>query len=244
MQKPPKKKILGWDPDRHSAIRQMQFVVDGLNGPKIKTRPAGAERARWKRHQLPDHSLEMEKELRRLVEEWKRSGPNVIKLFELEPELAAFSTKGQFKFYPTNTGRGYLEWIPSDAVQGVSPPKDAARDHFMMLISNPEWKRLGGPCLACGDYFRRKTDRPRVYCSIRCGSKTSAVKATKTTRQRDHVQKLQEAQALIEKCNRTPRKDWKAWVVRQGSKRLDVIFTRRWLTRAVNCGDLMPPNSF
>jgi hypothetical protein len=235
-------KSSGWDADRHSAIRQMEFVVEGLNGPKIKTRRANIAKARYKRHCLPESALEMETELRRLVEEWRRSGPNVIKLFEQEPELAAFSKRGQIAFYPTDAGRGHLVWSPSDVLQGISPPKDVARDRFMMLITSPDWETLSGPCLGCGDYFRKKVDRPRVYCSARCGSKVSAVKATETTRERDHLEKIKIAQTFVEEWKEKPRRDdWKAWIAAKGLIKRNVKFTEHWLTRAVNRGDLKPP---
>lgn len=225
---------IGWTADEHSASRQMQFVVDCLNGPVIKTRRAGADTATWKRRRLP-HS-ELEDELRRLVEAWKRSGPNVRKLFQEEPELAAFSVRSQIFFHPTNTGRGYLEWSPSDVVEGVSSPKDVARDRFMTLITNPNWDALGGPCLCCTDYFIKAVDRPRKFCSARCGARVSAVVAVKTKRERDHAEKVKAAQALIEKWKEKKRRgDWKAWIAR------DIRFTKRWLTRAVNSGDLKPP---
>jgi hypothetical protein len=225
---------IGWNADEHSALLQMQFVVACLNGPVIKTRRVGADNARWKRRRLPES--EMENELRRLVEAWKRSGPNVTKLFEQEPELAAFSKRGQITFYPTDTGRVYLEWSPSDVIQEVSPPKDVALDRFMTLITNPNWKTLGGPCRCCGDYFIKMVDRPRVYCSPRCGARVSAVVAVKTKRERDHAEKVKAAQALIEEWKEKKRRaDWKVWIAS------DVKFTNRWLTRAVNRGDLKPP---
>jgi hypothetical protein len=155
----------------------MQFVVTCLNAPVIKTSRSPGDNARWKRLRLPES--EIQNELRRLVEAWKRSGPNVRKLFEQEPELAAFSKRGQITFYPTDTARGYLEWSPSDVIQGVSSPKDVARDRFMTLITNPSWEALGGPCLCCKDYFLRMVDRPRVYCSARCGARVSAVVAVR-----------------------------------------------------------------
>jgi hypothetical protein len=225
---------IGWNADDHSALRQMQLVVTCLNGPVIKTRRGAANNAHWKRRRLPES--EMENELRRLVEAWKRSGPNVRKLFEQEPGLAAFSKRSQIVFYPTDTGRGYLEWSPSDVVEGVSSPKDVARDRFMTLITSPNWEALGGPCLCCKDYFIRMVDRPRVYCSARCGARVSAVVAVKTKRERDHAEKVKAAQSLIEKWKEKKRReDWKVWITS------DVRFTNRWLTRAVNRGDLKPP---
>ncbi len=225
---------IGWNADEHSALRQMQFVVTCLNGPVIRTRRAGAEDARWKRRRLPPSK--METELRRLVEEWKRSGPSVRTLFEQEPELAAFSKRSQITFYPTDTGRGFLEWTPSDVIEGVSSPEDVARDRFMALITNPDWKTLGGPCLCCKDYFIRMVDRPRVYCSARCGSRASAVVAVKSKRERDHAEKVKAAQALIEQWKqRKHREDWKTWIAN------GVTFTTKWLTRAVNRGHIKPP---
>lgn len=105
----------GWDPDEHSAERRMQAVVDSLNGPIVKRRWSSEKR--YKRVRLP--RSEQEIELRRLVERWRLSGPNLIKLFAQEPELASFPKKNQISFYPTNTGRGHLDWSPAAAIEGV-----------------------------------------------------------------------------------------------------------------------------
>jgi hypothetical protein len=157
-------------------------------GRRVPQRPpirmtSKAKPRRKKRRLQPS---EIEIELRRLVKCWRLSGPNLRKLFDQEPELAEFSKRCQITFYPTDTGRGHLEWSPSDVIEGVSPPKDVARDRFMTLITNPNWETLGGPCLCCGEYFIKMVDRPRVYCSTECSSRTTAIVAVKTKRERDH----------------------------------------------------------
>jgi hypothetical protein len=55
-------------------------------------------------------------------------------------------------------------------------------------------------------------------------------------RERDHIEKVKEAQDLIEKWKEKKRReDWKVWIAR------DPKFTKRWLTRAANRNDLRPP---
>lgn len=223
---------IGWDPDEHSAERQMQTVLDSLNGPIVKKRARG--KTRYERVRL---SLsEQEVELRRLVDQWKLSGPNVRELFTQEPELEALSKRGKISFYPTDTGRGHLEWSPGEAIEGIASPKDVARQRFMMLITNPNWEGLGGPCIWCGDYFLKNVNRPRSYCSVKCSSRSTAIAAMKTKRQREHEEKLQQARSMIEKWESSGSKqDWRVWIA------CDVKFTVKWLTRAVNKGELQPP---
>jgi hypothetical protein len=51
-------------------------------------------------------------ELRRLVEQWKESGPNLKKLFAKHEELECRTMHGRATLWPTGSGAGYLLWDP------------------------------------------------------------------------------------------------------------------------------------
>jgi hypothetical protein len=212
----------------------MELVLLLLNGPLIKKRMPTKKRSERVRLRFTMEQVE----LRRLVAEWRRSGPNVRKLFLQEPALAAFAKMGRIDFYPTESGRGHLEWSPGNTEEGISPPEEVAQERFMMLITNPNWEALGGPCLSCQDFFLKSVLRPRSYCSIKCSSKSTATRTMKNKRQWAHKEKIKKAQVRIDKWKPTiASPHWKK-AVADG-----VEFTARGLTRWVNNGELKPPVS-
>jgi len=58
------------------------------------------------------------------------------------PSLPHSLKRSQIAFYPTDTGRGYLEWSPSDVIEGVSSSKDVARASLYDLITSQPTGRL------------------------------------------------------------------------------------------------------
>jgi hypothetical protein len=179
--------------------------------------------------------LESEPELRRLVDLWRESGPNLYRFFEENREFKARAMNGQVILFPTRTGRAYLEWLPGSHDDNLLHPKEIALRQFMWLITNPEWESLGY-CRRCNNYYLKRTKRQKLYCSQTCGSRTTAAAAVKTSRERDHKRKLERAQKYIDQWNGSPaRTSWKLWV------RSKTRYTLNWLTRAVNKGDLQAP---
>ncbi len=62
---------------------------------------------------------EVQSELRRLVSVWFESGPNLVKLFEQDPELKRRTMHGRTLLIPTETGLG--------------PPLLASRTYWMKI---------------------------------------------------------------------------------------------------------------
>jgi len=165
------------------------------------------------------------------------SGPDLIKMFKKEPELESRIRYGETWFYPAHDGRGHLDWIPEITGDAQPAHKDQALRDFLMLITNPQWELLGGPCPRCGDFFLKKTRRRRVYCTRKCSSATTADQAVNQDRQRKHAKKIEIAQCAIGKYSEQKRRlAWKQWVSNQTG------YTIKWITRAVNNGDLQPPD--
>jgi hypothetical protein len=179
---------------------------------------------------------ELCRELRRLVTAWQKSGPNLAEMLGVDRALEARVKHGRTLLVPTRTGKGHLLWLPSPAGFDASSWKDQALAHFMDLIVNPQWHKLGGPCARCGKYYVKKTARQKAYCSRRCGSMNTAMASTKRKREEERSDKMRRAQAAADKWAPTgTRQPWKRWVSMQTE------ITVKWLTRAVNRGDLRSP---
>jgi hypothetical protein len=234
MQKRTTNRPLGYEPYPELAYAQMYNLVHALNGVKIRLSSGSASKKRNNVRRYPSDSQD---DLRRLVRGWMESGPDLIKMFKKEPELERQIRYGRTRFYPVHDGRGYLDWISE--ITGDPQPryKDQALRDFLMLITNPQWELLGGPCARCGDFFLKKTRRPRVYCTRKCSSAITAVQAVNQHRKKKHAEKIEIAQRAIGKYSEKKRRlAWKEWVSNQTG------YTKRWITRAVNKGDLRSPD--
>jgi hypothetical protein len=233
MPKRTNEKPLGYEPYPDLARSQMYDLVQALNGVKPRVKQAGSlDKPRTVR--LPP--LRSQKHLRRLVQTWMNSGPNLIEMFKREPELELLVRYGKTRFYPTHGGRGHLDWIPEIANTAQSSYTKQAIQDFMFLIANPLWELLGGPCARCGDYYLKKAKRRTIYCSRNCSSEMTAIAAVKKRRQQEHADKVGRAQEAIEEWTKRKRRlGWKAWVSNLTG------YTVRWITRAVSKGHLKPP---
>src|SRR5258706_7307268 len=180
--------------------------------------------------------LELCSELRRLVEVWQKSGPNLGKMRKGDPVLAARVLHGRTHLVPTRTGKGHLLWLPTPHDFDARRWKDHALTAFMDLIVSPQWDKLGGPCVRCQKYYIKKTARQKSFCSRRCGSASTAISKTKQRREAARAQKLLMAQIGIEGWTKgLTEQPWKEWV----SKKTKI--TVKWLTRAVNKAELRSP---
>ena len=175
-------------------------------------------------------------ELRKLVDAWQRSGPNLDKMLRDDTVLADRVRHGRTLLAPTHAGKGHLLWLPTP--HGLDPNswEGVALAHFMDLVVNPSWHKLGGPCQRCEKYYIKKTSRQKTYCSRRCGAMRTAIENTRRRRQEERVCKLRQAKESATRWAtiRTPH-PWKEWVS------LQTKITVKWLTRAVNRGDLKAP---
>ncbi len=176
--------------------------------------------------------------VRKLVEAWQKSRSNLDKMLKNDKVLAARVRHGRTLLALTNTGKGHLLRLPTPRKFNARSWKHHALAHFMDLIVNPEWHKLGGPCQRCGKYYVKKTSRQKTYCTRRRGSTMTAMATTRKRREAERVHKLRLAQ---EGANHwatvRTRHPWKEWV----SARTKI--TVKWLTRAVNRGDLRAPVS-
>ena len=224
---------LGYEPDPKLARIQMQDLVVALNRTTTRVAPASRPKnSRTIRLELSHPQME----LRSLVERWKKSGPNLRRLFAQEPELEHRTMHWEMLFYATDTGRGYLDSSPVRSHISLSPEDRALKD-FMALITNPQWDSLGGPCRRCGNYYLKKTKRQNVYCSRVCSSGETAVSATRKWREREQAKKIDIAQkATAEWSEKKRRLGWKEWVSNETG------YSVRWISRAVNNETLQSPN--
>jgi hypothetical protein len=175
-------------------------------------------------------------ELRKLVETWQKSGPNLAKMLKDDAVLGVRVRHGRTLLAATSTGKGHLVWLPTPRDVNAHSWKGLALAHFMDLIVNPKWHKLGGPCQRCHKYYVKKTCRQKMYCSRRCGSSMTALATTRKKRIEVRVQKVIRAQAAANQwATVRTRRRWKEWVS------IQTMITVKWLTRAVNKGDLRAP---
>jgi hypothetical protein len=229
----PKPKKIGYEADPILAKQNLLELVKVLNRTQIKVSTASNPGNTRIRHlELTPQQVE----LRRLVEKWRKSGPNLTVMFRREPELARRTKFGRTTFWPTETGRGYLDWEGYPAEGAPESLEDRALCDFMTLITNPNWELLGGPCFRCGDYYLKKARRRSKYCSRRCSSRETASVSTGNSRKKQHAEKICRAQEQIDEWCKTKRREtWKVWVSRKTN------LTSRWLTRAEHNGKIKPP---
>jgi hypothetical protein len=98
-----------------------------------------------------------------------------------------------------------------------------------MLVTNPSWRLLAGPCKGCDLYFIKKTTRKRVYCSKTCSSHATALASVRKKRDQVRLEKIAQAQAAIDLWAKARRdSDWKYWVSSETG------YSVRWLTRVRN----------
>jgi hypothetical protein len=180
-------------------------------------------------------------ELRRLLAIWLESGPNLEMMLKADSTLER-QLKEDFRalWLPTTSGRSHMFFSPHG---DPHDPNSESRGFFMMITLSPEWQKFGGPCPRCAKYFMRQTAKPSKYCSHRCASQETASKRTTEVRKERHEGKLlaaKEAIARWEKHSTTGRrsKGWKEFVAQYDPT---VEITTRFLTRAVNNGELQPP---
>jgi hypothetical protein len=187
--------------------------------------------------------------LSRLIERLKKCDGNLQKMMNDDPELAdAVAKVCVTRWMPSTNRRADLVLQPSAEIQALSPTPDSAQKGkeraellaallFHVGTLNPEWDKLAGPCARCKRYYLKKRASQKVYCSRGCGNATTAVVRTRERLAWEHEEKLRRAQAVMRKWT-TARTgdDWKVFV----SERQPDI-TPKFLTRAVNKGELKPP---
>jgi hypothetical protein len=236
-----KSSTVGWTgrlvPVANRPRYELQRTVDALNGKLPCEQVLG-----------PDDALVQERRfkqtpplLRRLVQAWLLSGPDLGKFsFDQRQMWADVDRywKSATRLNPLRIvgapGGGaafFLNCCPEP------DPYDEALRWFTELLFNPECNRLAGPCPRCGNYYIRRSARNKVYCSRSCGTRATALAATRERRDEEHADKLRRAaQAAREWTIARTKKEWKPWV---SGRHPDI--TPKFLTRAVNKRELEPP---
>jgi hypothetical protein len=178
----------------------------------------------------------IQKELRRLVQAWFRSGPNVQKLLGANPMLDQEARKFRPHFIPTKGRTAALAFLVTPEYSSTADPLEIALAHFLAFLLNPHNEKLGGPCKHCGRYYLKNTKRQNVYCTQRCGLKQSSQNAIDKSRKREYEKKLLKAKLSMEEwAAMKTTKDWKVWVSGRA------FISKNWLTRAVKKGELVEP---
>ena len=178
----------------------------------------------------------VKQELRRLVQAWFDSGPNVQKLFSADPSIARHALGFRAHLIPTKTPRAKLVYL---TVPENLPPGDIqaiALGLFFDFLLNPFNEKLGGPCAHCHKFYIKKTKRQTVYCSKKCGLKHTSQAVIRKHRQDEQERKLKRAKRFSEKwADARTSKGWKQWVSEASN------ISKNWLTRTVKSGELIEP---
>lgn len=178
-----------------------------------------------------------------LLERLKNSGGNLQKMMNGQG-LLRHNVETAFwgRWMPSRTGRAHLVLQPSPqaladfAAIEVRPERFAAM-LFNVWTLNPEQDKLAGPCARCGRYYLKRRASQKVYCSRRCGNVATAVARTRKRLADEHADKLRRAAAVAQKwITARTNLDWKHWVAQR-----ERDITPKFLTRAVNKGELKPP---
>ena len=170
----------------------------------------------------------IQSELRGFVSAWRRSGPNVCKLFDANPLLSHSALDFRPHFIPTPRNTARLAYQAAVEYSEDISAREIAVELFLRFLLNPYNEKLGGPCKYCDEYFMKKTKRQTVYCSELCGQRFTSRKALEDSRKRETARKIKEAkQSIAEWLDKGLSKDWKDWVSRR------TLISKNWLTRAI-----------
>jgi hypothetical protein len=184
---------------------------------KEKDRECGQVLVKFIKEWIPAASLEkMSPENRFLFADMRRS---------VEPYLDTSQTK------KWGVWRVHLKQQPD-----IMDPHGFAVWWLSFFFDNPVCEKLAGPCARCGNYFIKKRASQNVYCSRRCGNQATAVARNRERIEEERNDKLLRARAALRDWrSATTREDWKHWVAKRSG------VDQRFLTRAANLGDLVPP---
>jgi hypothetical protein len=208
-------------------------------------------------------------ELKRIIVAWNQGKRDVETLLQKMPELRAYLL-GTNRQYPEirlcglpsivggeltlkvalespHSQRLLSEYDESQSDKVLEEiEKDFARCLFAALLFSPrDRERLSdGCCDRCGRYYVRNRLYQKKYCSEGCARNvrhSAIMKFTSSKREARHKKQLRIAATLCHRWAASRRKqNWKRWVcTRAEGKRAGL--TLKFLTRAVNKGELIEP---
>ena len=178
-----------------------------------------------------------------LVENWRESNWNLAACFQKYPKMKAqiegFLRRDPLAILPAFQGASLVVRATQAFPRGKDKPIARARREattlFIELVQHPDHERLG-KCLRCRCFFFGRKGQKCCPRPRRCGSIMAAIEATKRSWQANRQRRLEQARALYVEWQRLkPRMSWKLWV----ADRIGV--SSKWVTRAVNSGELAPP---
>lgn len=176
--------------------------------------------------------------LRGLFLRWKALGSNLGKLWEtdeaLEKEMRS-AWVGRLEV----DGHGKPHIVLKPGKWRTSSAHGYAVGLFVALTLNSEAHRIGGPCAysRCGQFFLERRKSGSRYCSRRCCQAQSATQHTKRRLVEAKRDKLRRVEAAIKVwLSSRKRSEWKSFVCK-----LQPDITSKFLTRAVNNGDIADP---
>jgi hypothetical protein len=218
---------------------QLRNVLDALNNSAQRV-PVTLDASHWE-WQLIDVT-EKQQELMRLIAEWDKCGRNLLKFFKRNPDLQERCSEGKTYLIPTRDGVAQLAWLPVRKGQRISSQKQAALTLFTEFLVNPLSSKLAGPCKRCRGFYAKSDPRNKTYCGRECASGSTASSRTKKRRQDDHRDLLDKAELALEKLTQKGSlpKNWKKLIASE----VRVGLTQKWVTRALNVGELKWPPGY
>jgi hypothetical protein len=218
---------------------EIKAVVDALNANELASLLTSEGPGSTAHGDYDQKLRETPTILRKIVHAWWKSGPNLQKFRlanrKVSEDADLFWSRTPIQLFWGDSGNA--EFFHTVLDEPGSTPYEEAIRFFLLLITNPYAHKLAGPCARCGNYYLKKRASQKIYCSRRCGNATTATVRTREQRIQNHADKLGRSGAAIQKWMRTQTKlDWKLWVCRR-----EPDITPKFLTRAVNRGELKPP---
>jgi hypothetical protein len=180
-------------------------------------------------------------ELQSYVDSWIKSGCDSTRWWENNPAVAdrlqhTVDKHLRILLIPDPSGPATQTWLSRSTVDLRRRSSPFALLDFAQLLCSPLGKDIRR-CPRCLLYFLNKSGhRKKVYCKRRCATNTSAETTTRARREREREERLARANRTLKAWILNPHgQDWKPWVAKR------TRLTIKWLTRAVNKGDLHPP---
>jgi hypothetical protein len=216
---------------------ELDRIVDALNGRLPWESVSGREEASLQELRFSETPML----LRKLVEAWQSSGPDFAKFSREHRKMWADVAR----YWETGTRLNPLLLVGAPGggaaiFQNNRPESDPYQEAlrlFISLLLNPTCNKLARPCPRCNHYYIPRSAKNKVYCSRSCGTRATALAATKERRAEEHAAKLARALKLGQDwCSAPTNLDWKRYITRR-----DQQITSKFLTRAVNAGSLSVP---
>lgn len=255
--KPSDPRYYGDIPTRTLKNQSRSIAIEATNVYKESVRPPKpiADDIEWMQAfllALNDKHPLRRSETRRLTQAWQDAGRDAAKMLRKHKELNSYRfdslgrPSARASLIPQGSGlRAFVDVEGPDVLTGKDEfVLDEARQmfiQFLLINSHLRAQLCERPCHRCDDYYLRKTSRQKAYCSRKCATVGSAAFATKRRLEAEHSNKLKVAAEQAERWIRTRTNvDWKHWVSKQPPA-TKLALTPKFLTRAVNKGELIAP---